>query len=334
MFAPGADTPPRAGSWSMATFHHALGDAAPAPCRGGAVTIGNFDGVHLGHQALIAQTLQAATGVPTVAVTFDPHPTQLLRPASFQPLLTTPAYRAELLQHYGIAQVLILRTTPALLQLSAREFFEQILREQLDARVIVEGFNFGFGKNREGTTATLQTLGQQAGIDVILTPPVEVGGAPVSTSRVRREIVAGAVDNARHLLGRCYRLYGVVGSGARRGATLGFPTANITEPDNLVPGDGVYAVEVRHGGRAWPGAANIGPNPTFSEQGRKIEVHLIGFAGDLYGQRLGVDFVRRLREPRAFQSVQDLTAQIRADVTAARQAVEDHHADDIARGRS
>jgi riboflavin kinase/FMN adenylyltransferase len=303
----------------MATFTYALGAAAPAECRGGVITLGNFDGVHVGHQALAAEAVRQARGLtaPAVAVTFDPHPTALLRPELFQPLLTTPAYRAELLQGYGPDHVLILQTSPALLQLRAAEFFEQIIRRQLQARAIVEGFNFGFGRNREGTIATLQELGEQAGIPLTLVPPVEIEGLAVSTSRVRRALLTGAVEHARELLGRPYRLAGTVVAGARRGAGLGFPTANLGQVESLIPGDGVYAVRVEHGGRAWPGATNIGPNPTFGDQARKVEVHLIGFQGDLYGSRLTIDFAKKLREPRRFASADDLKRQIDEDVAQA-----------------
>lgn len=300
----------------MATFTYALGGAMPDDCRGGVIAIGNFDGVHRGHQALAAEARRQARelGAAAVAVTFDPHPTKLLRPDSFQPLLTPPSYRADLLQGAGMDHVVILQTAPALLNLRAAEFFEQIVRSGLQARAIVEGFNFGFGKNREGTIEMLQALGQDAGIPVTLVPPVESGGQPVSTSRVRRDVVAGNVAHARELLGRPYRLIGAVGVGARRGATLGFPTANLTEVLNLVPGDGVYAVDVAHQGRTWRGAANVGPNPTFNEQARKVEVHLLEFTGDLYGATLAVDFLAKLRELRPFASVKELLDQIKADV--------------------
>lgn len=304
----------------MATFRYALGASIPTECRGGAIAVGNFDGVHRGHQALIAATVDQARalGGPAVAVTFDPHPTQILRPESFQPLLTTPGHRAELLHGYGIDHVLILETAPALLQLRAGEFFEKILRDGLRARAIVEGFNFGFGKNREGTLDLLRELGRLAEIRVTLLPAVEVEGKPVSTSRVRGDVLAGAVDHVRELLGRRYRLLGKVGAGQRRGKALGFPTANLNEVDNLVPGNGVYAVEVSRQDRRWRGAANIGPNPTFGEDACKVEVHLLDFDGDLYGQRLALDFLAKIRDTRAFASADELVRQIRDDVNAAR----------------
>lgn len=308
----------------MATYRHALGQAVPTECRGGAIAIGNFDGVHRGHQALVAETVRQARslGGRAVVVTFDPHPTQILRPEAFQPLLTTTTYRAELLHGYGADQVIVLQTTPELLQLTAGDFFERVIHDGLKAKAIIEGFNFGFGRNREGTLDLLQMLGQQAGIAVKLLPAVEVDGQPVSTSRVRREVLAGACDDVQQLLGRPYRLLGTVGVGQRRGNTLGFPTANLNEVDNLVPGNGVYAVRVHWKNESWPGAANVGPNPTFVENARKVEVHLIGFKGDLYGQALAVDFVAKIRDTRPFGSAAELVRQIEDDIRAVRTHVQ------------
>src|SRR5262245_11028729 len=299
----------------MATFRYSLGQSISPACQGGAATIGNFDGVHRGHQTLVAETVRQARALngPAVVVTFDPHPTQILPPEAFQPLLTPPSYRAELLHGHGIDHVLILQTTPELLQLSAGDFFEKIIRFGLWTKAIIEGFNFGFGRNREGTLDMLKGLGRQAGIGVTQLPAVEVDGQPVSTSRVRREILAGACDRVQQLLDRPYRLVGTVGVGQRRGQTLGFPTANLNEVDNLVPGNGVYGARVHCRGQIWPGAANVGPNPTFGENARKVEVHLIGFQGDLYGQALAIDFVAKIRDTRPFASATELVRQIDED---------------------
>jgi riboflavin kinase/FMN adenylyltransferase len=300
----------------------------PDACRGGALAIGNFDGVHLGHQALLAEAVRQAR--PAVAVTFDPHPIQILRPAAVQPFLSTLAERAELLQQYGVDHVLILQTTPALLHLEAREFFQRIIVDGLQATALVEGFNFGFGRNREGTIEALKGLCTEKNVRLTLIPPQEVAGQVVSTSRIRRELEAGRVDVAKQMLGRPYRIAGIVGTGAKRGATLGFPTANLHEIATLIPGNGVYAVRANisplaPGGRGdggegdeqktiWPAAANVGPNPTFGEHARKVEVHLIGFGGLLYGKILSVDFMQKIRDTRPFANAQELVAQIHADI--------------------
>src|SRR4051794_23524484 len=293
----------------------------PDTCRGGAVAIGNFDGVHRGHAALVGRLRARARAVdgPAVALTFDPHPLELLRPDQVQPALTTPDDRARLLHELGADQVLVLRTNQDLLKLSAAEFFHEVVRQGLAARALVEGVNFGFGHNRAGNVETLAGLCLEEGITLEVVPPVLVGEGEVSSSRVRALLLGGAVGEAADLLGRPYRLHGTVGVGQRRGQGLGFPTANLERCSTLVPGDGVYAVHVRPGedGHPWPGAANVGPNPTFGEQARKVEVHLIGFRGDLYGRPLAVDFLRRLRDTRPFGSAADLVQQLRLDVEQA-----------------
>jgi riboflavin kinase/FMN adenylyltransferase len=309
---------------SMAVHYLYWDEVPPVPCQRGALAIGNFDGVHRGHLSLLAELRRRAEAVggPAVALTFDPHPLQLLRPEQFQPVLTNMSDRAGLLQRHGADHVLILRSTLAMLHLGAEEFFDQVVCRQLAARALVEGVNFGFGRNREGDVATLRALCTRAGIDLAIVPPLTTpDGVTISSSRVRTALVRGDVHDATALLGRPYRLRGTVGTGQRRGQQLGFPTANLEQMEMLVPGDGVYAVRVLAGDKVWPGAANIGPNPTFGEQARKVEVHLIGFEGELYGQRLAVDFIARLRETRPFGSVAQLVAQLHADIDQARQIV-------------
>src|SRR5947209_3129841 len=212
----------------MSTFRHSLDAAAPAPCRAGVLSFGNFDGVHRGHQALIAEAARQARaiGASAVAVTFDPHPLQLLRPSAFKPLLTTIEHRAELLHAAGADHVLILATTPALLQLSARDFFAEVIQRSLQARALVEGYNFAFGRGREGTTDVLRSLCAEADVPLTLVSPQEVLGKPASSSRVRAEILAGRLDVVQALLGRPYRIAGTVVTGQHRGERLGFPTAN------------------------------------------------------------------------------------------------------------
>jgi riboflavin kinase/FMN adenylyltransferase len=292
----------------------------PAAIRGGAVAIGNFDGVHRGHAALMTELRREAHALagPAVALSFDPHPLKLLRPEQFQPVLTTVADRAMLLEACGADHVLFLRTTPVLLQLNAATFFHQILQDRLAVRALVEGPNFRFGRDREGNIETLQSLCREIGIGLTILAPVLVEGRPVSSSRVRTALEQGNVREAARLLNRPYRLRGTVGTGRQRGRLIGFPTANLEQIGTLVPWDGVYAVRVHRGDQSWPGAANIGPNPTFGESARKIEVHLIGFHGELQGEVLLVDFVDRLRDTRRFESVAELQAQLQRDVEEAR----------------
>jgi riboflavin kinase/FMN adenylyltransferase len=287
------------------------------------VAVGNFDGVHRGHAALIAELRRQATAVggSSVAVTFDPHPLELLRPDAFLPPLSILEDRIRWLQEAGADHVLVLHTAHDLLALSATDFFKKVLLERLEVRAVVEGVNFGFGHNREGDVKMLGRLCEAAGVCLTVVPPVELVGHRVSSSSVRAALMQGTVDEAGRLLGRPHRLHGVVGRGAGRGRTLNFPTANLEGLRNLAPGDGVYAVAVSLQDCRWAAAANVGPNPTFGESARKVEVHLIDYTGDLYGQPLAVDFISRLRDTRPFGSAAELTAQLRQDVEHARRIV-------------
>jgi riboflavin kinase/FMN adenylyltransferase len=292
-----------------------------AGCRHGALTIGNFDGVHRGHQALLAELVRQARQVNgrAVVLTFDPHPVMLLRPDRCPPLLTTVAQRIELLQRHGAETVLVLCTASEMLKLSARDFFDRVIRDHVQPRVIVPGFNFAFGHNREGTAEKLAAFCHDTGIRAVQVPPMRLDGAAISSSRVRATLGDGDVRVAAQMLGRPYALTGMVGQGAQRGQQLGFPTANLYDIPTMIPANGVYAVRVRLDEHTWPGAVNIGPNPTFGEDVRKVEVHLIGFSGDLYGRMLVLEFVDRLRETRPFTSAQELAEQLKKDIEVARQ---------------
>lgn len=304
----------------MATYRLGWNESPAPECRNGALTIGNFDGVHLGHLALLQELKRQARKLdgPAVVLTFDPHPLQLLRPEQFKPVLTALDDRAALLQANGADHVLILRTTRELLQRSAQEFFDTVILTQIGARALVEGGNFAFGRDREGTIEKLHDFCGNAGVMFTIVPSFRTqDGVSVSSSRVRGALEIGDVREAARLLGRPYRLRGTVAEGSRRGHKLGFPTANLENIPTLVPRDGVYAVRVHKGKDHWAGAANVGPNPTFGEQARKVEVHVIGFQGNLYGERLGIDFIARLRDTRAFDGVDKLVEQLKLDVREA-----------------
>jgi riboflavin kinase/FMN adenylyltransferase len=289
------------------------------------MTIGNFDGVHRGHLTLVAECRRQgeAVGGPAVVLTFDPHPQQMLQPETFLPMLTTTAERVRLLQAAGADQVVILHTTPDLLELTPEEFFEVVVRRHFDVRFLVEGDNFGFGRRRSGSVETLAGLCRRYGLGLEIVPPQLVGGTRVCSSRVRSSLQEGAVWETAECLGRPYRLSGWVAVGQGRGRTLGFATANLEKITTVIPAGGVYAVLVLHEGQTWPGACNIGPNPTFGEKAQKVEVHLIGFEGDLYGQQLTLSFFERLRDTQPFASVNDLVSQLRDDVEQARQVVKE-----------
>jgi riboflavin kinase/FMN adenylyltransferase len=291
-------------------------DALPSAARGGAVSIGNFDGVHRGHIEIVRRLLEraAAVGGAAIVFTFDPHPVRLLRPEQCPPPLTWTERKAELLAAQGVDWIVAYPTDEALLQLSAKEFFERIVRSALDARALVEGPNFFFGHNREGTISKLGQMAAAAGITLDVVPPVEIDGALVSSSRVRELIASGDVERAKTLLAAPYRIRGMVTHGAGRGAKIGFPTANLGAVDTLLPAQGVYAGRGWVGTKSWPAAINLGPSPTFGDMSVRVEAHLVGQNEPLYGQPLEVDFLARLRDIRPFESPQALAAQLNRDV--------------------
>jgi len=295
-------------------------NSLPGDLVGGAVTIGNFDGVHRGHARLIERLLAKArqVGGPAIVFTFDPHPVRLLRPQSAPPPLTWTDRKAELLSELGVSAVVAYPTDEALLALSPDDFFHEIVLDKLAARGMVEGPNFFFGRARAGDIDTLARLCTKAAVSLEIVEPIAAGGQIVSSSRVREAIAAGDVDLAKELLTRPYRVRGMVTHGAGRGIRLGFPTANLAAIDTLLPAQGVYAARSFTAAGNWPAAINIGPNPTFGENAVKIEVHLIGFSGTLYGQPLEIEFLSRLRSIRPFASVEALQAQLQHDVETAR----------------
>jgi riboflavin kinase / FMN adenylyltransferase len=288
--------------------------------RGGAVTIGNFDGVHRGHAELVKSLRKLAGEIngPAVVFTFDPHPAWILRPdAAPQPLIWDER-KAEILAGLGADVVVIYPTDRSFLELGARQFFESIVCTRLGAKGMVEGPNFFFGHNRAGTLEVLKGFCAHAGVRLVVAKPVEADGQVVSSSKIRALIISGQMAEARQMLGSPYRIRGLVVRGAGRGTKLGFPTANITQIDTLIPPDGIYA------GRAWvdqtayAAAISLGSNPTFDETAMKVEVFLLDFQGDLYDSTLQIDFFDRLRETTRFDSVRALTDQMTLDVAAAR----------------
>ena len=285
-----------------------------------AVTVGNFDGVHLGHAAIVRQACAAARrlDMPAVAFTFDPHPAALVRPDAAPAPLTTTHRRATLLRSLGLDAVVVQPTDRVLVALPADRFYAEILRGRLRARVIVEGEDFRFGANRSGDIRLLETLCHRDGVSLETVPAVMADGLPVSSSRLRGLIAAGAVREASLLMTSPYRLTGTVVEGARRGATIGFPTANLSGIATLLPAAGVYAARVTLPDLAVrPAAVHIGPNISFGETRISVEAHLIGFSGTLYGRSLDVDFLDRLRDTQKFDSIDALKAQLSTDVVRA-----------------
>lgn len=288
---------------------------------GAAVAVGNFDGVHLGHAEIVRRLRAAADrrGVPAAALTFDPHPASLVRPGTAPPPLTTPERRARLLLALGLDAVLVQPVDERFVTLEAEAFYHDVLRGRLRTVALVEGADFRFGAGRRGDVGLLGALAAADGVECEVVAPVLFAGAAVSSSRVRSLVAAGDVAAANRLLTAAYRVSGTVVHGAHRGAGLGFPTANLAAVATLLPAAGVYAGRAAVAGESgsFPAAVHIGPNASFGETAVSCEAHLIGFTGDLYGRRLDVDFLERVRDTRRFDSIDALVAQMHADVARA-----------------
>ncbi len=295
----------------------------PAAYSDGYVSIGNFDGVHRGHQKMIAALVQQsrADGVPAVIMTFDPHPIALLAPERMPPRLNTVQQKAELLEQCGVDVLIAYPTDRQLLNLSPEEFVGRIVQNELHARGLVEGPNFCFGKDRAGDVARLRFLCDAAGLSLTIVEAVADGDEIVSSSAIRTAIREGRMADAVAMLGHPYRLTGTVGTGAGRGRRMGFPTANLSGIETLLPRDGVYAGRVSLAGVSYPAAVHLGPNPTFADEDRKVEVHIVGYSGDLYGQSLSVDLIGHVRDTMSFADAAALQAQLDKDIEIVRRIV-------------
>lgn len=301
-----------------AVFRHL--DHLPSDFRGGVVAIGNFDGVHAGHARIVRRLLEMArpAGAAAIILTFDPHPARLLHPDQAPMPLTSTADKARLLFALGVDAVVAYPTDPALLSLSASEFFQHIVLGRLQARGMVEGRNFFFGHDRGGDIEVLARYCHAAGIPLDVVEPAEIDGQIVSSSRVRALISGGQVAEAARLLGRPYRIHGTVVHGQGRGDRLGYPTANIGGIETLLPGQGIYAGRATIGGQAHATALSLGGNPTFGESELKVEAFLLDYRGDLYGRTIEIDFLARLRDIKCFDSVDQLVEQMARDVQKTR----------------
>lgn len=284
------------------------------------VTLGMFDGVHRGHQALLHACWSHADkcGLPAVALTYEPHPSVILRPERAVRLLTPLPEKLALLAKARMDDVVIPEFSREFSQLSAEAFLRDILMAALHPQIIVAGYRTTFGHARAGTAAVLQAYGREHGIPIDIIPPFEVAGGPVSSTRIRQCLGEGNVEVAAELLGYRYQLHGRVVRGDGRGHQIGVPTANLEVPDEkLIPADGVYAVEAEAPGVTRRAVMNIGSRPTFARP-YSLEAHLLDFHADLYDQPLTVTFLTRLRGVIPFHSVEDLLAQIQRDIAAAR----------------
>ena len=289
-----------------------------------AVTIGFFDGVHRGHQAVIGRTVDVARaeGLRPVTVTFDRHPLQTLSPGKVPPLLTTLRRKAALIEALGVETLFVLEFTDEVSRWEPEAFVDRVLVRGLAARHVVIGTNFTFGHRAAGNLGVLADLGPAKGFGVEAVGLFKLDGRPVSSTSVREALIEGDLGWPEAALGRRYAVEGAVIPGAGRGRGLGFPTANLRTPEGiLLPGRGVYAGRVWHDGEAWPAAVNIGTNPTFGHEPLHLEAHLLGFDGALTGQILTVEFWARLRDEIRFDSSASLVRQIAEDVQRTRKVV-------------
>ena len=280
-------------------------------------TIGNFDGVHLGHQKLIARVRDRARilKISSVVITFDPHPLRVLVDKKTPPFITLTEQKLELISKLEVDYVLCIKFTKDLAALKPEEFVQKYLVNGLKLKELIIGYDYAFGKGRRGNFELLNKLGEKFGFAVEQLSPVMVDGAIVSSTRIRDMVQAGMVWEARKLLGRFYRVQGKVITGQKRGGPLlGFPTANICLKDELFPKTGVYAVWAEVLGQVYPGVANIGYNPTFGKDYLSVEAHILNFKQNIYGQDIRVHFVQRLRSEKKFSGLNELKKQIQADI--------------------
>ncbi|HMA67624.1 MAG TPA: bifunctional riboflavin kinase/FAD synthetase [Desulfosalsimonadaceae bacterium] len=299
------------------------------PYTNAVVTIGNFDGVHKGHQAILHQVIEKAESIGgvSVAITFEPHPMKVLSSNGAPPLITLFEQKVELIEQTGIDVLICTPFTQSFAAVTARTFIEDILIDKIGMKAIIIGRDYKFGKNREGSVSFLEQYSESNGIEVLVADWIPVSHQiphRISSTRIREIVMEGRVDEARHLLGRYYQIRGKVVTGRKRGGPmLGFPTANIQLVDELCPKMGVYAVTVQWGEKRYKGVANIGYAPTFDDHLFTAEVHLFDFRDDIYGENIKVNFVQRIRDEKKFAGIEELSEQIRKDIESAGEILSD-----------
>lgn len=298
-------------------------DHIAQPYKNAVITIGNFDGVHIGHQALFHEVIEKAEeiGGTSVAMTFDPHPLRVLDHNKTLSLITLSEHKLELISASGIDVLICLPFTRDFAAVSAKAFVEQLVR-RVGMKAIITGDDYTFGRNREGNVDLLRRLGREMGFEVLVSDWIQAGAAKpgrISSTRIRELIADGKVAAAKKMLGRYYQVRGTVVSGRNRGGKLlGFPTANLVLQEELCPKAGVYAVTVEYLGNSFLGVANIGYSPTFTDHIFTVEVHILDFHNDIYGKNIRVNFVQRIRDEIKFSGIAELSEQIRKDIAYAR----------------
>ena len=298
------------------------------------VTLGNFDGIHLGHRTLVSQTVEEAQRrkAASVVVTFDPHPLKVLAPERAPRLILTAEDKIEMLAALGVDVVVSQHFDRAFANLRAEEFVRRLILGRLKTKKMFVGRDLRFGHAREGNVEQLLSWGETLGFDVSIVEPVLVSGVRVSSSRIRSLVEHGRVEEARASLGRYHFVSGTVIEGNRRGREIGYPTANIASRTEVIPGDGIYATLFHVDGKWWPSASSIGSNPTFGAGPRTIESFILDFDRDIYGKPIKLAFVKRIREEKKFIDVPALVAQIQNDVKVIRAVFDEIEYEDEKRG--
>lgn len=299
-------------------------DKIKKPYKNAVITIGNFDGVHLGHQALFHEVIEKADAIngTSIVMTFEPHPVRVLKQNGHLPLITVYEQKVELIENSGVDVLICIPFTKEFATISAKEFVENILLKSIGMKAIVVGEDYTFGSNREGDIGLLKTYAKNLGFEVIVADWIQTSKlwpGRISSTRTRELVMEGKVDEAQKLLGRYYQIRGKVTIGRDRGGKLlGCPTANIILQDELCPKNGVYAVTVECMGNIFQGVANIGYSPTFDDHIFSVEVHILDFNGNIYGQKIRVNFVQRIRDEKKFSNIPELSDQIKKDIVRAR----------------
>lgn len=294
------------------------------------ITIGNFDGVHIGHLGLFRHVKELAEAFEgeSMVITFNPHPIKVLDTSNGPPLITPHEQKVQLIEAAGIDVLLVIEFTREFSKMTAHEFVHDIIHQKIGARAVVVGPDYRFGQKREGDIPALTKMGQELNFEVHVVPDITVNGVEVSSSTIREFVFAGDLKNARLMLGRDYQVTGrVVRGGDRGGRLLGFPTANLELIDDLTPKPGVYATEVVIDDRLYDGATNIGYSPTFKNGTFSVETHILDFSENIYGQVIKVRFIERLRDEKTFSGPEELSQQIHKDVERAREVLAKHHSE-------
>jgi riboflavin kinase/FMN adenylyltransferase len=306
----------------MKVFDHL--DKITEPFKKAVITIGNFDGVHIGHQALFHEVIEKAVAIggTSVAMTFEPHPMRVLKQNNHQPLITLYEQKAELVERTGIDVLICVPFTLEFAALSAEQFIRDLLVQKIGVKTIVVGEDYRFGKNREGNIELLKSYAPHYNFEVVVAGPIKMATAladRISSTKIRELIADGQMERAEKMLGRNYQIRGSVVRGRDRGGKLlGIPTANINLRDELCPKTGIYAVTVECEGLPHRGVANIGYSPTFDDHQFTVEVHILDFNNDIYDKQIRVNFIKRIRDEKKFSNIAELIDQIKLDIAAAR----------------